>query len=58
VCAGAAWLLRLPRDVQILLAMSVPGLAMVILGAVALARFLRRYPKPAPAEEPDGDARS
>ena len=58
VCAGAAWLLRLPRDVQILLAMSVPGLAMVILGAVALARFLRRHPKPAPAEEPDGDARS
>ncbi len=57
VCAGAAWLLRLPRDVQILLAMSVPGLAMITLGAVALARFLRRYPKPAPTEKPDGDAR-
>lgn len=57
VCAGAAWLLRLPRDVQILLAMGVPGLVMVMLGAVALARFLRRHPKPAPVEEPVGDAR-
>jgi hypothetical protein len=57
-CSGGAWLLGPPRDVQVFLAMGVPGLAMVILGGVALARFLRRHPKPASAEAPDGDARS
>ncbi len=58
VSAGVAWLLRLARETQPLLAMSIPGLAMIILGAVALARFLCRHPKPAPAETVDGNARS